>query len=587
MRKTRRNQQAPNSEKPVGTDDFLQPGQSKHECLENDEQGQARKFTNLDISEHKRWEQRVSLLASLAHDFAHIQKVEQNLQAGAHRIAAFFDAPYCQLAFFDDVAENSATSLEWPETGLAALTGCPGKALFDLLTPAQHHALQAGDHVVGNDLSAWLGDAAETLSYAAASYAKDGKYRFILALCQNQPRLWHDDEVNFLKELAERLWLRMQHALAHQALQHSELRFRSLSHKLWEVDLPKSEDRFYQVFNNSPIMMAILSVDSGQFLEINQAYAEKMEYRREELIGHTPEDLGIWSNEGTVPKRVAPRQIGARIDNMETQVCTRSGKVLTVLASMELIEFNRQPCKLTALQDITDMRLMEFNLARMDRLNLIGEMAVSIGHEIRNPMTAVRGFLQMLGAKYEYTDENAYFNIMIEELDRANGIITEFLGMAKDKRIDPQPTYLYEIIRSLYPVLQANASKRNMAVRLELAYTPQIMIDENEIRQLIYNIAYNALEAMQPGGTLTIGTALQGTEVLLYVKDQGPGIPDVLLGKLGTPFLTTKEDGPGLGLAVCYSIAARHNAHIEVQSDSQGTVFYVCFSIAEPEVSLF
>lgn len=554
-----------------------------------DELGQARKLqgTPPDIDDHKRREQRISLLASLAQDLAQVQTAEQTMQSAARIISGFFKAPYCQLAFFDDVAEASPTTLEWPETGLSALTGSQAAVLFDLLTPSQHHALQAGDNVVGDYLCASLGGAPEPLSYAVASYVKDRKFRFMLGLCRKQPGPWHDDEVNLLKELAERLWLRIQHTLAHQALQHSELRFRYLSQRLWEVDLPRIEDRFYRVFNNSPIMMAILNADSSQFLEINQAFLDKMEFRREEIIGHTPEELGLWSNEGTFPERVAAHQLGARIDNIETQVCTRSGKILTVLASMGLIEFNRQPCKLTAFQDITDMRLMEFNLARMDRLNLIGEMAVSIGHEIRNPMTAVRGFLQMLGAKYEYANENAYFDIMIEELDRANEIITEFLGMAKDKRIDPQPTYLYEIIKSLYPVLQANAVKRNMAVKLELTYTPQIMIDENEIRQLIYNMAYNALEAMQSGGTLTIGTALQGAEVLLYIKDQGPGIAEELLEKLGTPFLTTKEDGPGLGLAVCYSIAARHNARIEVESSSQGTIFYVGFAIAEPQVSLF
>jgi signal transduction histidine kinase len=108
---------------------------------------------------------------------------------------------------------------------------------------------------------------------------------------------------------------------------------------------------------------------------------------------------------------------------------------------------------------------------------------------------------------------------------------------------------------------------------------PQIQVDEREIRQLIINIARNGMESMSGNGTLTIGTKSTTDEVVLFIRDEGSGLPPEILHKLGTPFLTTKEKGTGLGLAVCYSIAARHNARIDYETGEAGTTFYVRFPV--------
>jgi len=224
-----------------------------------------------------------------------------------------------------------------------------------------------------------------------------------------------------------------------------------------------------------------------------------------------------------------------------------------------------------------ERKRMESAISRLERLNLIGEMTASISHEIRNPMTAIRGFLQLLGGKKKYSNDRMYFELMIEELDRANAIISEYLSMAKDKRVDLQLKSLDSIVVSLYPMIQSDANRYDMNMRLELGQLPPAPLDPNEIRQLILNIARNGLEAMSPGGTLTIGTTLDEAEMILFVRDEGPGLEPELIEKLGTPFITTKENGTGLGLAVCYSIAARHKARIEFDTGPCGTTFYIKF----------
>jgi len=204
-------------------------------------------------------------------------------------------------------------------------------------------------------------------------------------------------------------------------------------------------------------------------------------------------------------------------------------------------------------------------------------MAAGIGHEIRNPMTTVRGFLQLLGDKEEFQQSKDYFELMIEELDRANSIITEFLSLAKNKTLDLKPLSLNCLIGNLFPLIQADAMVNDKDIIMELQDTEVLLLDEKEIRQLILNLVRNGLEAMSVGGKLTIRTFMDGEETVLAVGDEGSGIKTEDLEKIGTPFFTTKENGTGLGLATCFSISARHNAAIQIDTGPSGTTFLVRF----------
>lgn len=230
-------------------------------------------------------------------------------------------------------------------------------------------------------------------------------------------------------------------------------------------------------------------------------------------------------------------------------------------------------------KDITDRKKMEHKMARLDRMNLIGEMAASFGHEIRNPMATVKGFLQMLSGKDELRQFIHYFEIMIEEIDRANSIITEYLTLSKDKVVVLSLQNLNSIVDGLYPLILADALHADMSVELNLTDIPLLLLDKNEVHQLLLNLVRNGLEAMRPGGVLGIRTYRERDEVILAVKDQGQGIDPAIIPKLGIPFVTTKENGTGIGLAICYKIAERNNGHIDVETDDSGTSFYVKFKI--------
>jgi signal transduction histidine kinase len=229
------------------------------------------------------------------------------------------------------------------------------------------------------------------------------------------------------------------------------------------------------------------------------------------------------------------------------------------------------------IQDITDKKHIEKEMERLERLNLIGEMAAGIGHEIRNPMTTVRGFLQIFSAREENSASKETFQLMIDELDRANQIITEFLSLSRDRTVDFKVVNINTIINVLYPLIYAHANTEDKRVEIQLGEIPDSYVDEKELRQLILNLTRNGLEAMSAGGKLTISTYMKHGKIVLVVEDQGCGIPNEIREKIGTPFFTTKENGTGLGMAICYSIAARHKATIDFQSNSTGTKVFVKF----------
>lgn len=230
-------------------------------------------------------------------------------------------------------------------------------------------------------------------------------------------------------------------------------------------------------------------------------------------------------------------------------------------------------------QEYLEKARVNEKLYRLERLNLVGEMAASIGHEVRNPLTTVRGYLQFFENKSGFAQYKDAVKLMIEELDRANSIITEFLSLAKNKRIDLRPDNLNKVLLAIRPMLEADAIRTGHDIEFDLQAIPDIQIDENEIRQLVINLVRNGLEAMSKSGRIIVRTAFAGDAVWLVVADSGIGIPPEVLEKLGTPFMTTKDTGSGLGLAVSYRIIERHQASVSFESSPSGTTVTVRFPV--------
>ena len=343
--------------------------------------------------------------------------------------------------------------------------------------------------------------------------------------------------------------------------------------KLWE-----SEEQYRQLVELSPEAIAVHC--AGKIVFANRALLKLIGAAKpEELLGRQIFDFIHPGYHEAVRKRIGQTfRAGKPAPLIEEKFIRTDGAVIDVEVTAAPLKFKGKPAVQVVIRDITGRKRLEQEIARLERLNLVGDMAAGIGHEIRNPMTTVRGFLQLLKEKKECREYNSWFDLMIEELDRANAIITDFLSLAKNRPVDLKEQNLNTIVEGLFPLIRAGAMINDHFVQLKLTDVPDLPLDEKEIRQLVLNLARNGLEAMPAGGVLTIRTFREGEAVVLAVQDRGKGIEPHLLEQLGTPFFTTKAKGTGLGLAVCYSIAARHNAVIKVETSPAGTTFFVRFT---------
>ena len=348
-----------------------------------------------------------------------------------------------------------------------------------------------------------------------------------------------------------------------------------------EAELRTSEERFYKAFHHSPNIMFITTIEEGRFIDVNDAFLLSSGYKREEVIDSTSIGLNTWAKPEDRERVIKKFIDKGSIHNEEIYFRPRHGNIHMGLFSAEFITINGEKLLLGVMNDITEHKKMEREMTRLDRLNLIGEMAAGIAHEIRNPMTTVRGYLQMLGGRQKYADLKEYFDLMIEELDRANLIITDYLTLARNKPVDLKMQNLSSIIESVFPLIQADAMMTDINIHMELNDIPDFLMDEKEIIQILLNFIRNGIDVTPSGKYLTIKTYVDGSEVVLSVKDCGNEIPSDILDKIGTPFFTTKESGTGLGLATCYSIANRHNAIIKIETGPEGTTFYVKFKVSE------
>jgi PAS domain S-box-containing protein len=348
-------------------------------------------------------------------------------------------------------------------------------------------------------------------------------------------------------------------------------------HKQAEKEMRLSEERFSKAFHASPNAMSIAYFDDGAVIDINEVFLQTVGRTRASVIGKKISDCGFWLNPGEREETLKHLSKDNGIRNKEITFKKKSGEIRDGLFSADIIEINDEQCVLASVNDITELKRFDREMARLDRLNLVGEMAAVIAHEIRNPMTNILGFTEILKDETPETPNSIYFDFIVEELHQANSIVEEFLFLVRSKPLTLKRQGLNEILKAISHLIQASAVRGKKDVVFELNEVEDILLDEKEIRQLVLNLVRNGLEAMDTGGKLTIRTYMNQSDVVLTVSDQGHGIATEHLDKIGTPFFTTKEEGTGLGLAVCYSIAARHNADIKIKTGSKGTTFFIIF----------
>ena len=214
---------------------------------------------------------------------------------------------------------------------------------------------------------------------------------------------------------------------------------------------------------------------------------------------------------------------------------------------------------------------------RLEELNLVGKIAGSVAHEVRNPLTVVRGHLQLLSWDEGLKKHSEKLETMILEIDRAVEILTELLYMSTPTKSKLERHNINDVLNKLFQLLNAEALVNSHELIYELSPVPDVMLDKKRFRQVILNLVNNGFQSMESHSKLIVRTYASDGKVYFSVKDHGTGIPDELLKRIGIPFVTTKTNGTGLGLASCYNIVAQHGATIEIDTGAEGTTFTIVF----------
>lgn len=230
-------------------------------------------------------------------------------------------------------------------------------------------------------------------------------------------------------------------------------------------------------------------------------------------------------------------------------------------------------------RDLSEVKALEDQVKRSERLASIGKLAAGVAHEIRNPLGALKGFLQYFQHKLTLEDqEKTYFTVMMHEIDRLNTVISNLLDFARPKEPVFEPCDLPKLLRHVLALVEGDLHAKQIHTSVNIqAEMPMIQVDRDQITQVVLNILLNAIHATESGGTITLrAEANDDKQVDVAIKDTGNGIDSEDLPKIFDPFFSTKKQGTGLGLAIAHSIIEQHGGKIMVEStEGQGSTFRI------------
>jgi PAS domain S-box-containing protein len=346
-----------------------------------------------------------------------------------------------------------------------------------------------------------------------------------------------------------------------------------------------SENLFRLAVESAPNSMILVGED-GKILMVNSQTEKMFGYKRAELIGQTIETL--------IPARYRDKHVAYRLEFFQDPKTRamgagrnlfglhKNGTDIPVEIGLNPIVTKEGQFVLASIIDITQRRIMEKKLAHSEVLAAIGSMMTVVAHEIRNPLGSIVMAAKALARGELSTEDHAQvMSTLIGESERLARTLADFLQFAKPRQLKMEMGNLNDTIHEVLTAVKSDLSSVAGVVIEETLHKklPDLNFDEDQMRQVLWNIIRNALQALNGRGKLRISTEARDREVAIHIQDTGPGIAQDHLEKIFVPFFTTKTQGTGLGLPTSRNIVLAHGGDIRVQSEpGKGS----CFSIILP-----
>jgi two-component system, NtrC family, sensor histidine kinase HydH len=352
------------------------------------------------------------------------------------------------------------------------------------------------------------------------------------------------------------------------------------------VDRALDKSRDYLKLVMASMSNGMLSIDTeGNIITINNTAQELLGIGDKEISRFNLQSIIDFQESGIVRALTD----GTPVTDVEIVYEKTSGRVVLSLSVSAIIDADKKSPYTGAvimLRDLTEIKQLQEKVRRSEKLAAIGELAAGIAHEVRNPLSSIRGFAQFLKRVLkDRPKESQYAELMVKEVDRINNVVTNLLSFARPLQPEPAPTDIRELLRHTIRLVEEDARIRNVDIQLDLSPGQDLHdvdIDASQMTQVMLNLVLNALQAVDAGGRVRVAARVEGGALELSVEDDGPGIPPDRVKRIFDPFFTTKEKGTGLGMAIVQMIVENSGGEIRVSSPVRGKTRGCRISVVVP-----
>ncbi|MCA0173175.1 ATP-binding protein [Bacillus sp. RAR_GA_16] len=329
-----------------------------------------------------------------------------------------------------------------------------------------------------------------------------------------------------------------------------------------EIQVHEQNDQLHlynQMLMNATPIGIVISDEAGQIREFNTSAAQLTGLNKSNMVGRHISDIPVLK---PFFDHVLTRKKG--IEDIEIIFSTHVERKC-LLDILPLYHHDQLSGAFAQFRDMTSYYQLQDQVIQSEKLSAIGKLGAGLAHEIRNPLTSIIGFTQLLDVDEK---QSHYIDIITTELERMKNLVNQFVMMGKQTSSERKLGYLNPIIEETVELMRSNAHLHNVEIHFH-SIEEQMMVwmDSSQMKQVLINFIKNAIEAMPGGGNITVDLTKKDNKAIISIKDTGDGMSEKEVNQLGTPFFSTKSSGLGIGLSICFDIMQAHQGNIVIDSE--------------------